>query len=105
VVDTVDTSTKEEKGIGMRFIMQEYNSNKKESSSPGIFIELTQEQDLPQLFSEGCIRLPLCNTNGEVIHEVVVYLKGRGISAERLQAKKVLPNVMAVSPGGQRNGR
>ena len=67
--------------IEARFIMQEYSSDRDTPSSQGIFMELTQEQDLPQLFAEGYIRLPLCNTDGEVIHQVVVYLKGRGISA------------------------
>jgi hypothetical protein len=72
--------------------MQEYSSDRDTPSSPGIFIELTQEQDLPQLFSEGYIRLPLCSADGEVMHQVVLYLKGCGISAESLQSRKVMHN-------------
>ncbi len=71
----------------MRFILQEFNSDKKRASNPGIFIELTQEQDLPKLFSEGYVDLPLYGKDGEIVHQVVVYLKGRGISAEKLHLR------------------
>ena len=64
----------------MRFIMQQYSTDKDKPTTPGIFIELTTEGDIPELLREGAIRLPLVGADGEVLHEVCVYLKGRGIA-------------------------
>ncbi len=68
----------------MRFILQQYSTDKDKPCKPGIFIELTTEGDIPELLREGVIRLPLVDSGGEVLHEVCVFLKGRGISAGKL---------------------
>lgn len=63
----------------MRFTIQRYNDGKDAPDMPGIFIELTTDQDLPVLLRDGFIKLPICGSGGEVVQTVTVYLKGREI--------------------------
>lgn len=65
----------------MRWTVQRYGQANKPTS---IYVELTQENDLPILFKEGNIRLEIPDETGNVVCLVCVYLKGRGIVPETM---------------------
>ena len=68
----------------MRFILQSYKHTKDSQSIPSIYIELTEQADIPELFREGHVTMPTANSDGEVVQQVCVFLRGRGIVPEKL---------------------
>lgn len=72
----------------MRFIVQPCKEGKDAPVQTGVYIELNVEQDLPKLFGTGYISMQIADTEGKPIQQICVYLKGRGIVAEKLVMDK-----------------